>query len=447
MNSAELIEEITASFRSCVQKVLVDRGEWRKGSWLYDAECAVQKVVKETGRKLLELLVDQLRGGHVGQWHTDEEGQKRRFKDYRKLMVRTRVGVVCVKRAKYESALATPRGLCPMDAHLGLRDSCSMGLEELIAFTTAQLTYEQSLELLSKTLGVELSVGKVKEVAGHWGQKASERYREQLPREKPEARMAVGVDGAKLRTSERRRKRKGSRKQHFSEQWREAKLGVIYRLNRQGRLDRGRRYVATLGNRDAFAKSLWDRIECSGADRAKEVVWLGDGAPWIWGLKDEILPHAVEILDFVHAKEHLHQVCRAVYGAGKRGSIWLDRQIEQVLHGDAAKVTEELIRLGKRLGRPPKKAADQDSRKVVADNIGYFQTNASRMDYRTYRERGYPISSGVVESGCKQIVTQRMKMTASMSWTEAQAENVLQLRCLVRSSQWEHFWDLATSAA
>ena len=448
MKSNELVERITAQFRQRVQEVLAQRSEFRSGHWLYDAEEVVEETVREVGRQLLEALVEQLRGGHQGQWHEDSQGQRRKFKDYRERTVRTRLGAIRIRRAKYESPEATPYGLCPLDALLGLRNSCSEGLEELIALTAGEMTYAHTVEFLGKVLRVEMSPTKVQEVAGRWGQRAGEQRRQRWPQETLSDRMAVAVDAACLRTSQRRRKRKNSRKQHFQEQWREAKIGVLYGLNRRGRSpDRQRRYVATLGDRDAFAAALWDRIVQAGADRAKLVVWLGDGAAWIWALKDEMLPHAVEILDFVHARLHLTEVADAVYGKGKRRQRWLHQQWDRLRHSRVHEVIAELHRLAHTLGRPTKRTRDDDPRKIVARNLGYFETNSGRMDYERYRRCGYPIASGVVESACKQLVSHRLKLTAAMSWSEPQAESILQLRALNRSRQWDSFWNLATSAA
>ncbi|MDI6774678.1 MAG: ISKra4 family transposase, partial [Verrucomicrobiota bacterium] len=71
--------------------------------------------------------------------------------------------------------------------------------------------------------------------------------------------------------------------------------------------------------------------------------------------------------------------------------------------------------------------------------ISYFQTNASRMLYRTYRRNGYFIGSGVVEAGCKTVIGQRAKQSG-MFWTVSGAENVLSLRCLAMDNALDQFW-------
>jgi hypothetical protein len=52
-------------------------------------------------------------------------------------------------------------------------------------------------------------------------------------------------------------------------------------------------------------------------------VVLGDGAPWIWNLADEHFPGAIQIVDRFHAKGHLWDVAKAIYGAGSDlGEQW-----------------------------------------------------------------------------------------------------------------------------
>jgi hypothetical protein len=431
-----------------VQELLAESSSWAAGHWLYAAEHSTRERMMAAGRLVLAMLIAGQGTGHEGQSHRDASGQERRFKEYRRKHVQTLLGPVSVERASYHSMAAVPTTVCPLDARLGLRQGRSEGIEELLAFTGGQLTYRETSELLCRTLGVRLSDNTVQRTVEHWGQVVATERVDRLPRQAPAPRMAVAVDGAKLRTAERRRKRRGSRKQHFSEHWAEAKLGVVYAFDRRGKAAAAKHYTASLNGKDSFGQALWDQIAASGADRAEHVVWLGDGAAWVWSLRDEHLPHAVAVLDFYHARDHLHTVARTLWsGDRRRRRRWVTTQERRLLTGHVDRVVRELTRRAHALGPPPGGAADDDPRKVLADNVRYFETNASRMQYDEYRARGYPIGSGVVESGCKHVVAQRMKITASMSWSRRRADAVLQLRCLIRSGQWDTFWNLKRRVA
>ena len=65
-----------------------------------------------------------------------------------------------------------------------------------------------------------------------------------------------------------------------------------------------------------FAQRAGREAHRRGFDHARRRVVLGDGAPWIWNIADELFPDAVQIVDPFHAKQHLWDVAKAVYGPG-----------------------------------------------------------------------------------------------------------------------------------
>lgn len=87
-------------------------------------------------------------------------------------------------------------------------------------------------------------------------------------------------------------------------------------------------------------------------------------------------------------------------------------------------------------------AALEKVRDVAGESAGdvtrYFGNNGCRMDYAAYRKAGYCIGSGLVESACKRVVTQRLK-GSGMHWSEGGAQGTAALRCLVLGDQWDAF--------
>ena len=53
-----------------------------------------------------------------------------------------------------------------------------------------------------------------------------------------------------------------------------------------------------------------------------------------------------------------------------------------------------------------------------------------------YRSHGSPIGSGIVESACKQLVTERLKLSG-MRWSHAGAQQIMTLRSILLSQTWE----------
>ena len=80
--------------------------------------------------------------------------------------------------------------------------------------------------------------------------------------------------------------------------------------------------IETIAARDTdtepapFARRVLREAERRAFDRATRRVILGDGAPWIWNFADEHFPDAIQIVDIFHAKGHLFEVARAIFGHG-----------------------------------------------------------------------------------------------------------------------------------
>ena len=89
--------------------------------------------------------------------------------------------------------------------------------------------------------------------------------------------------------------------------------------------------------------------------------------------------------------------------------------------------------------REEETARAADPRWIAQRNIGYFEENRARMNYPLCRAQGLPLGSGVVESGCKHVVADRMKRTG-MRWDEPGAEDILALRCHDLNGRWDSIW-------
>jgi hypothetical protein len=70
---------------------------------------------------------------------------------------------------------------------------------------------------------------------------------------------------------------------------------------------------------------------------------------------------------------------------------------------------------------------------------GYFLNNAPRMRYRWFRSCGLFVGSGIVESGCKEVIGQRLKLSG-MRWTVAGADAIATLPCKQASRPEHRIW-------
>jgi hypothetical protein len=156
---------------------------------------------------------------------------------------------------------------------------------------------------------------------------------------------------------------------------------------------------------------------------AREVVVVGDGAHWIWNLAELHFPGATQIVDWYHASQYVWGAATAIWGdTHPRRAAWAQRQLDYLWAGQVAEVLAAL---------EPYQAAGEG----VTAALSYYTTHRARMDYAAYRARGLQIGSGSVESGCKQLVSARLK-GAGMIWEAPGAEAVATVRAWLKSERW-----------
>src|SRR4029077_9133897 len=83
---------------------------------------------------------------------------------------------------------------------------------------------------------------------------------------------------------------------------------------------------------------------------------------------------------------------------------------------------------------------------ALASMLPYFQQNAGRRHYGTYRQRGYFIGSGAIESAGKQLTAARIK-GAGMRWNVPALNALLTLRCVFLEHSWQTYWESCAQLA
>jgi hypothetical protein len=200
-------------------------------------------------------------------------------------------------------------------------------------------------------------------------------------------------------------------------------------------------YVGTMQDASKFGQLARVEAERRGIRQALEVVILGDGAAWIDTIAQEHFACHPRILDFYHVDERLAAVAQALYPVQERSRQRLaDRLESQLYQGKVATIIRWLENKAQALGKPRDADPAEHPRRVVWENLGYLQKHQGQMDYPAYRARGWPIGSGVTESGVK-LFNKRVKGTEQF-WNESGAEATLALRALRLSQdeRWHHYW-------
>ena len=197
--------------------------------------------------------------------------------------------------------------------------------------------------------------------------------------------------------------------------------------------------IESAANRDtdkapsAFAQRVDREARRRLFPEAERRVILGDGAPWIWNLADEQFPGAIQIVDLYHARGHLWEVAKAIYGPGTNlAEQWAKRRRDEL---DEDRINAVLAAL-----RAHAETHD-DARRC----IDYLARNRHRMQYPRFRAQGLCVSSGIVEAGCKHAIATRLKRVG-MHWTVQGANAIIALRCCILSGRFENFWERRAAA-
>ena len=213
--------------------------------------------------------------------------------------------------------------------------------------------------------------------------------------------------------------------------WREVKIALLARLEKlqtkagksATRL-RQRIMVAVLGDIDDLKTRLQLETLRQGIKTAAQVVWISDGARGFWRLYRECFAeHAIGILDFYHAVQHLWQAATPYEDGNpaRTPQIWFDRMRHQLRHGFGKRIIKELDWLSK------SKNTDEVTKPILRQVRDYLKTHINHIQYRQFKKQGLPIGSGMVESACKWLIQQRFKGTG-MRWSENGFNHLLHLR-------------------
>jgi hypothetical protein len=375
------------------------------------------------------------------------QGHQAEFTDYRDKTFDTVLGPVTLRRAWYHCAECT-HGFAPRDAELGVAGtSLSPGLTAMNDIAAATGPFAKAAGLLENLAGVQLTVKRVERAAEASGaaQAAAVRGRAGLiagrklvplpPSPLPD--MLYGaIDGTGVTMTAKETAGREGKGENGRARTREVKLAVFVtqdELDDDGypvRDPDSCSYLATFEPAAVFGGLVKAEGIRRGADHVRQLTILGDGAAWIWGIATSTFPEATQIVDLFHARAHLHSLTRSLdFMLGDRRDEWLAARLEDLDYGDIGGI-EAAVR------RYPLKGAKKDE---VEKELGYFLNNAPRMRYKWFRSRGLFAGSGVVESGCKAIIGQRLKLSG-MRWTVTGADSIATLRCQQASRPEDRVW-------
>jgi hypothetical protein len=381
-------------------------------------------------------------------------GHSARYHDTRPRQLLTALGPVRFERGYYVCPHCH-QGHSPRDRELDVEGlACSPGVRRMMAVVGSESSFEQGREQLELLAGIDVTAKAVERQAEAIGadveaaQQAEIRRAKQL--ELPEVCApavpilyiemdGTGVPVVKGETEGRKGKVEGQ-----PAHTREVKLGSVFTQTatdqdgRPVRDEASTSYVAAIETSEQFGPRLYTEVWRRGWSQAGKKVVIGDGAVWIWNLADQHFPGALQIVDLYHARQHLWELSAKLFpGDDKARKRWMARWLDRLERGKIESLVQIL-----RDSQP----ARAEIAKTVANEAEYFERNAERMRYPSFRAQGLFVGSGVVEAGCKEVIGSRLKRSG-MFWTVRGANAIIALRCCRHSGRFEDYWESRSRAA
>jgi hypothetical protein len=338
-------------------------------------------------------------------------------------------------------------GLYPGLLVLGIHERCTPGLASEISMFAGMLgSLEEARQVLAER-GIDLNIKTVRRIAYRFAERARTAQRVLELDFGPGVagrKVAISADGGRTRIREKKRGKKTAKgRNRFRGAWREPKLFIIYVVNAEGKLDRSFMPIidALIRGPDAMFKLLHAYLIQLNLSEADRILFIADGAPWIWNRIPDLIkrlglePDQVhQLIDFYHAVEHLGKVASLRKGwSSKQRKSWVRKHRNLLLQGHVDKVISAVKAICR--GR---------SSKAIRTQMDYFVKNSARMAYDRLRALKMPIGSGSVESAIRRVVNLRLKGPC-IFWCKENAEAILLLRCYWKAGRWNMLKHMANT--
>lgn len=368
-------------------------------------------------------------------------GYAAKFHSYQQRRVLTVHGSVQVQRAYYYCGRCKQSYL-PYDDVLGLTDEISPGLVPLVCLAGTLAPFADAAEdVLKRFAGVRLSPSTVLRCTEGQGERLRAQQKEgrmvqpsqaepkwMVETEEDQPRAYVGLDAFSVPMQGVQ----ASKAEH-----RMLYTALLYTPGKEHT-----RYLVDF-ELDKLAEQVRAQARALGLQQVSEMIAITDGGN---GLEEALQLHLAEnlttILDWYHAAEHLCDFAKTWQPTDEVARTQWQHEAKGILYEQGG---EALLAYLHQLVLPPGTSAtvQEELRKL----IGYFENNRHRIDYPTYRRKGWDIGSGPTEAGCK-IIGARLK-GSGMRWVEDGAGTVAALRALYVSGGhvWDGFWSQPHRAA
>lgn len=425
---------------------------------------SMERVLRGPGFALLlgvlQIVLRELGNGYIGSRMACPCGCGHLLRCKQKAkerLVQTVFGAALLVRSYYTGCV-TGRGWSPLDVGFGIDRGKSPNLEQITVLMGVMMPFGVGVDVLKRVAAIESSQKKSYDWTYRRGMFAwamqllhsetawaeRQQLRASAQRGKRQERAYVLIDGTSAGI-------KGC------EEFKDCKSVLIFwesdlhTMRNPSSKRRLRRYLkkkgiySHVGPKEEFELYLWNSLVKEGVLEAETIVWVADGAPWIWSLREQLLPTAegwnvIEILDYYHCKQNLHKGAKALYGKDRQAcGRWVRRQTRHLWNDNV-----EAVLGGLDTERHDEDKHDAEARKVLTNLWEYLggsePSKRHRFRYGKWRRAGLIVSSGAIESVNHGVIQGRFKLPG-MRFSLLGINALLRLRNAYFSGSWDALWE------
>ena len=381
-------------------------------------------------------------------------GHQAHYRELRMRRILTVLGEVELNRPWYLCPKCH-NGQFPVDRQLDVENlDCSPGVRRMQALVGQQAPFDHGREQMKLLAGLEITAKSVERTAEAIGADIAQREQCEIGKAvqldlpvvigKPIPILYLQMDGTGIPVVKKETEGRKGKTEGQPAHTREVKLGCVFTqttYDEEGFAIRdpdSTTYTGAIETADEFGRRLYLEAWNRGWSHAEKKVVIGDGAEWIWNLADIHFPGAVHIVDLYHARQHLWDLARRLHpNDPAQQKAWMKIHQKRLL--DKGKI-EKLVFVLRST-----QLTNAELLEKIRTEADYFERNAKRMRYPTFRRQHLFVGSGVIEAGCKTVIGSRLKKSG-MFWTVRGANSVIALRCCHLNGRFEDYWESRRAA-
>jgi hypothetical protein len=449
---SQIVQQLTDEFRERVTEIIHDFVQSAPSpDRTYNLENDLSDRLRSVGRELLQWLFSSLEPELVQMPGTI----KYQGKSYRRLAEKTqradlltRFGKVILLRGRYRRG-RSGKTIFPLEILLGIENGFTPAAADRVGkqFAATGSSQGRTLEMIEDQMGERIGTEKLRKLVGTLADNL-EPFRQDAQvqkliglisatREKKQKPvLSVSRDGVAL----------GLAPWSSFEMASVATVSVLVGGKRLGTVYLGCTPETNQKTLSTQLTSLLKETIRRCGNQVPEIVYVTDAgkietAYWKNTLRKFFVDgqriKIMRVVDYYHAAERLTKIADALkLGRAKwKRQEWLEHARALLLEkGGHGRVLRSIAMMRKLYGF--KQKATEDAEKAEK----YLRRYRRFMDYASMKEQGYPMGSGVVESACKQVVSERMKLSG-MRWHHTGGQRTMTLRCLLLSGIWDSVYE------